>query len=218
MKNLLFISFLFCLASAAMSQDKNLATVAQVTKGGNVISEKPVVNGTVLKAKIIDNDTIAIYTLPEFLIASERVFSSKKEEKDYGKLKRDVIKVYPYAKTAGILLRAYNDTLEMLGSEAKKKQYMKIVEEGLKEKFGKELTSLSVNQGRILIRLVDRETGDTSYELVKELRGIFSAFFWQSLARIFGNNLKSNYDPSSGEDKLIEEIITLIEMGVYKIE
>jgi hypothetical protein len=71
-----------------------------------------------------------------------------------------------------------------------------------------------MNQGRILIKLIDRETGNTSYDLVKQLRGSFSAFMWQSLARLFGSNLKSEYDPT-GEDRLIEVAIKQIEAGVF---
>jgi hypothetical protein len=83
----------------------------------------------------------------------------------------------------------------------------------LKEQFGSELTSLTINQGRILIALIDRETGETSYELVEELRGKFSAFFWQGLARIFGHNLKTHYDPD-GEQRDIENIVQQIELGI----
>lgn len=89
---------------------------------------------------------------------------------------------------------------------------MKQVEQELLVEFEDDLKQLTITQGRILIKLVDRETGSTSYELVKELRGTFSAFFWQTLARLFGSNLKSVYDPY-GEDRLIEEIIFLIDRG-----
>ena len=82
----------------------------------------------------------------------------------------------------------------------------------LQDQFGDELKKLSVNQGRLLLKLVDRETGNTSYEIVKELRGTFSAFFWQSLALLFGSSMKSKYDPA-GDDKLIEQIIVQIDNG-----
>ena len=78
--------------------------------------------------------------------------------------------------------------------------------------FEEELRSLTITQGRLLIKLIDRETGHTSFELVRELRGSFPAFFWQTIARLFGSNLKTKFDPA-GEDELIDQIILLIESG-----
>ncbi len=92
--------------------------------------------------------------------------------------------------------------------------YLKIVEKELKREFEEPLKDLSMNQGRILLKLIDRETGNTSYELVKDLRGGFQAFMWQSLARLFGSNMKSEYDPN-GEDIMIERAIKLIEAGQF---
>ena len=127
---------------------------------------------------------------------------------DFKGLKADYAKLI--AKLAGEKLRGYEGELAAIDSERKKKKFYKKVEKELKAEFGDELTKLTISQGRILIKLIDRETGDTSYELVSELRGNFSAFFWQGLARIFGHNLKSNYDPE-GEDRMIEEIVQRIE-------
>jgi hypothetical protein len=83
----------------------------------------------------------------------------------------------------------------------------------VKNRFEGELTKLTITQGRILIKLIDRETQHTSYDLVKDLRGSFEAVFWQTLARLFGSNLKSTYD-ANGEDQMIEEIIMLIDYGM----
>jgi hypothetical protein len=80
------------------------------------------------------------------------------------------------------------------------------------KQYSDELKGLTVNQGKILIKLIDRETGNSSYEMVKELKGSFSAFMWQTVARLFGDNLKSTYDPDE-EDRDIENIIGLIETG-----
>jgi hypothetical protein len=87
------------------------------------------------------------------------------------------------------------------------------VEDDLKAEFEGELRKLTVTQGRILLRLVDRETGNTTYEILKEFRGSVSALFWQGIAWVVGTNLKTQYNPSSGEDKTIEQIIKQIEEG-----
>lgn len=172
--------------------------------------------GTTVTALIIGNDTVPVINLPAFRVMDVRNFKNKKEEKNYYRLKRDVMKVYPYARLAGDKLRIYNDSLEKIPTERMRKKYLKKIEQELKEEFTDDLENMGVNQGRILIRLIDRETGNTSYHMIEELRGAFSAFFWQSIARIFGHNLKSRYNPKEGEDKLIEEIVLLIESGDYK--
>ena len=92
------------------------------------------------------------------------------------------------------------------------KKYYKKIEEELKKEFDGDIRKMSASQGRILIKLIDRETGDTSYEILQEFRGNVSAFFWQSFSRMFGQDLKSDYDPY-GDDKDIESIVQLIEAG-----
>jgi len=89
-----------------------------------------------------------------------------------------------------------------------------VVEENLKKEFTEDLKNLTITQGRILIKLIDRETGKSSYTLIKELRGSFSAFMWQSLASLFNSSLKVEYD-AEGEDKPIEDAIRLIESGAF---
>lgn len=168
---------------------------------------------TVTYAKVLGTDTIPHVCLKPCNVVTNRSFKSRIAEKRYNKLKRDVLKVYPYAKLAGELLHKYEQELQGIHSETMRKVYMKKVENELKEQFGDELMKLTINQGRILIALIDRETGETSYELVEELRGKFSAFFWQGLARIFGHNLKTHYDPY-GEQKDIENIVQQIELGI----
>ncbi len=166
----------------------------------------------VLESVIIDGDTIPLYRYTPISIYAPRTFKSKREQKKYGRLKRYVVKVYPYAEVAGEMLRFFDDTLQTISSEAKRKKYLKKIEKELEKEFSGELKKLTIKQGIILIKLIDRETGNTSYDLIKELRGSFSAFIWQSLARLFGSNLKLEYDPF-GEDQMIEEIVLLIESG-----
>jgi hypothetical protein len=103
-------------------------------------------------------------------------------------------------------LKEINDYKAQLSSETERKAYTKAEEKKLKKQFEGELKNLTISQGQILIKLIDRETGHTSYDLVKELRGTLQAFFWQGLARVFGSNLKTEYD-SLNTDKAIEAII-----------
>ena len=90
---------------------------------------------------------------------------------------------------------------------------LKQAEAALFREYGPQLKKLSIQEGRILIKLIDRQTGTTSYELIQDLKGGLAAFFWQGVARVFGNNLKSEYDPEV-EDRMIEEIIYYIDAGI----
>lgn len=140
-------------------------------------------------------------------------FKSKKDRKRYNKLERDVIRVYPYAVLVGKLLIEYStvmdkvDELSYFKRRKEKKRIFTLIEDKLISKYGKRVKKLSKNQGRILIKLVDRETRYTSHQIIKDFRGFFVAGFWQITAILFGHNLKSKYNPETGEDKLIEHII-----------
>lgn len=163
-------------------------------------------------AVIRGEDTMAVQHLRAIYVFDDRSFKSKSDQRKYNKLVRDVKIAYPYARMAGEKLRLYETMLQNVKTDAEKQKLMKRVEKELKEEYGDELTNLTVTQGRILLKLIDRETGDTSYELVKELRGSFSAFFWQSLAKLFGSDLKAQYD-KEGADRQIEDIILAIQQG-----
>lgn len=166
----------------------------------------------VVYARMVDGDTIPVIQLSEIKIYSLRPYKNKREERQMTRLIRNVKAAYPYAKLAGIKLREYESILAGIDDEKTRKKIMKQAEEELEAEFGDDLRELTISQGKILIKLVYRETGASSYELVAELRGKFRAFFWQAFARIFGFNLKNEYDPE-GEDAEIEFIVKMIEAG-----
>jgi hypothetical protein len=181
-----------------------------VLKGQDTISISG--NGQVLYGLIIDGDTILVSSIKEVYVLPVHKFESKREMRRYRRLIRNVKVVLPYAKLAKKKYDEVALAMEGMDTERQKKEYMKQVEEELKVEFEDDLKKLTITQGRILLKLLDREIGETSYDLLKEFRGTFSAFFWQTLARIFGHNLKSEFDPN-GEDKLLNEIVMLIENG-----
>lgn len=168
-------------------------------------------NIIVAKARIENGDTIPMMVLPEIRVKGYKIYRTPSEQRRYDRLVRNVKKVYPYARLAGIKLREYDQMMVGLSEKEQKKLY-KRAEEDLKAQFGEELKSLTVTQGHILLKLVDRETGNPTYHIVKELRGTFVAFFWQNLSRLFGYNLKEKYDPQ-GKDYDIEMIVQRIENG-----
>jgi len=145
------------------------------------------------------------------------VGESKKSRNRYIRLEKNVRKVYPYANKISELLVEYSSIIDSLEEYSgiiryqKKRDIFSKIEEELISKYGHSIKKLTKSQGRILIRLVDRETNRTSYKIIKDFRNIFSAGFWQITARVFGHNLRSIYNPNKGEDRMIEYIINRIE-------
>jgi len=172
--------------------------------------------GHIVHARVVDGDTIPEITLSFVQVNAKRTWISRRQYNQFVKLQKKVVKVYPFAHLAAIKLEAYSEELAEVTSEKEKKKFYKKIEKEIKEEYEGELRKLTVSEGRILIKLLDRETGNTSFYLVEELRGKFSAYFWQGLARIFGHNLKSKYDPE-GEDREIEFIVQRIENGLIKL-
>ncbi|NJK87764.1 MAG: DUF4294 domain-containing protein [Bacteroidales bacterium] len=166
----------------------------------------------VLYGLVIEGDTILMSSIDEVFIFPKRHFASRGEKRRYDRLVRNVKKVYPYAVMAREKFEEVNVKMGTLKSEKAKKRYLDQVEKEIKDQYEEELKKLTITQGRILIKLIDREVGETSYDVVKQLKGSFSAFLWQTLARLFGSNLKSEFD-AEGEDKLINEIVIMIEKG-----
>ena len=163
-------------------------------------------------AKIVDGDTIPIVELKEVNISSYRILKKNRDIRKWRRLVKNVKKVYPYAKIAGYKLGQYNEILLATEDEKERKKIIKKAEKEIKSEFGDDLKRLTITQGKILLRLIDRETGNSSYNLVKDLRGGFSAFFYQTFALLFGYNLKVKYDPLI-EDNEIELIVMMIESG-----
>ena len=182
-----------------------------VSSTAQVVSAKK--EGTPMGYRVEKGDTVYYSRLPEIVVRAPRKFKNAAEERQYWRLVYNVKKTYPYAKMAGQKLHALNEQYLQIASEKERKAYSKKVEDELKAEFEGELRKLTVTQGRILMRLVDRETGNTTYEILREFRGSASAIFWQEIAKIFGSNLKTRYNPSSGEDRTIEQIIGQFEEG-----
>ena len=161
---------------------------------------------------IIGNDTISSIKLKTHYVVGQKKFKNKRQQIRYTRKVRYVKKVYPYAKLAGEKLDGYDSLLRAAPSEKARKKLMKQAEKEIRAEYEGKLRKFTIGQGKILVKLIDRETNHSSYNLLKELRGSVSAVLWQGIGRIFGYNLKVKYDPK-GEDKDIEQIIQLIDMG-----
>jgi hypothetical protein len=166
------------------------------------------------RAQVINGDTVPVVDLPDMYVYTEFIFKNKRHYEQWTRVKYNVKKVYPYAILAAAKLKEYDRILERMPDENMKKAYLRVCEKDLRHEFEDELKDLSINQGRVLMKLIDRETGKTTYDIVKEMRGGFQACMWQAVARIFGNNMKDEYD-GNVEDIMIERAIKIVEAGQF---
>lgn len=142
-----------------------------------------------------------------------RKYARKKDMRRYAKLIRAVKKVYPIAQEAKREMALMEEELRRLPSKKDRELYTKGIQKMIIKKYTPVLKRMTVYEGRVLLKLIDRETEYTAFEIVKEFRGGFVAGFWQAMARLFGNNLKLEYDPD-GSDKMLEQIVVYYEAGV----
>lgn len=160
----------------------------------------------VVKDFVIEQgDTILLSEIPSIEIIS---FSDSKERLKYRILKRKVLKVYPYAIYTKEKLNEIEKDLEGISKKRKKKRYTKEVSKFLKQELGEKMRKLTRTEGNILVKLIYRETKVSTYKLLKLYRGSFNAMFWQTMAKIYDNDLKQEYNPENvREDMFIEHII-----------
>lgn len=167
-----------------------------------------------LPTTIVDGERVPWILLQEVEIRAVRTFKTPEDRAKYFRLRYNVMKVLPYARFAEDRYDQLHRELAVTGNRRTQKKLVKECEKEIKEMFNREVKNMSITQGQILIKLIDRETGNSSYELVRELRGGVTAFFYQSVAKVFGHNLKSKYDPE--EDVEIENIIRSVDDRRYR--
>lgn len=172
----------------------------------------PSTNGYMVPVCVYQGDTIPSITLRNIYIYPQLRFKNKRQEKYYYKLVRDVKKTLPLAKEIKQIVIETYEFLETLPDEKSKNRHIKLVEKGLKEQYTPKMKKLTFSQGKLLIKLVNRECNQSSYQLVKAFMGPFKAGFYQTFAAVFGASLKKEYQPED-EDKMVERIIILVENG-----
>jgi hypothetical protein len=186
-----FLSVLFvgCCSFSAFSQSKY---------GAN--------DTLVVPAIVYQGDTIPYKELAGVYVFGKMSEAQREVYRQWTRLRNAVYVTYPYAKKAGAVFNDINLHLVGITEKSKRRAYIKTRERDLRREFANPLTELSVYQGKILMKLIARETGNTCYEIIDDLKGGFSAHFWQAVAWVFGSSLKQTYD-SQGEDAVIEVIV-----------
>jgi hypothetical protein len=159
-----------------------------------------------------DGEKLPEIEIKEVTISVDRKLFTGFQLWKYERLVYNVKKAYPYSIIVRDKLKEVNAELEKLHDDKERKMYIKDIEKQVFKDYENDMKEMTITQGMILIRLIDRETQNTSYDLIKQYRGKITAAFWQGIARLFGTNLKAEYDPV-GDDFLIELIISEIEAG-----
>ncbi len=178
-------------------------------KASAQLSHDPMVKGkndTIRVAlTLVDNELIPWLALPEVKIVDTRIWRTAEQQVAYNRLRYNVLKVLPYAMYARSRYAQLQTELARTNNKKEQRILQKAFEKEVKDMFNREIKELTITQGGILIKLIDRELGTSSFDILKEMKGGFTAFLYQSLARVFGNNLKNRYDAQ--EDRDIESII-----------
>jgi len=167
----------------------------------------------VQRAYIDNGDTIAVVHLKDVYVYPEVRFKNKKEQEKYTKLVRDVKRTLPYAKLIYNTLIETYEYMETFPDEKSKQKHLERMEKEMFKQYKPELKKLTFSQGKLLIKLIDRECNQSSYNILKAYLGSFRAGFWNVFAGMFGASLKSEYDPK-GEDAMTERIVVLVENGL----
>lgn len=174
-----------------------------------VVAQAPV---ELVPVVVQGTDTIPTYLLAPVEVEAVMSAKARRQAARADRLTRYVQKVYPYAQITAKLLDEYDHDLANIERDSDKELYLKLAEAELKAEFEQDIKGMTIMQGRILVKLIDRQTGHTSYDLVKQLRGSFEAWMWQGVAKLFGNDLKGEYD-ADGDDRLVESVVRRIENG-----
>lgn len=170
---------------------------------------------TILLGGVVENgDTIAMVFLPEYEKLDRLPKGLAKKRAAYNRLRYNVFKTYPYAVIAASVLKDVDGNLARIDNKKDRKAYLKTVEKELNRRFKGELEDLTISQGQVLVKLINRQTGKNCFSIIRELKSGFSAVVWQSVALLFSNNLKKEYDPQ-GRDADIEAIVLELEAYNY---
>jgi hypothetical protein len=187
-------------APSGITTNDSMPPMPQYGPNDTIVVPAHIYKGEFLSSRNLDYAWVLIPMSP----------AMKRHYEEWTRLRNAVYVTYPYARKAGIILNDMNAKLATLTSESEKQSYLKSREKDLKKEFTDPMEKLSIYQGKILMKLINRQTGNNCYDIIKEYRGGFSARLWQTVAFFFGSSLKQPYD-SKGEDQQIESIVQEVE-------
>jgi hypothetical protein len=168
--------------------------------------------GVICQAIVEHQDTIPYVTLDAIIVNTSYIFKNADEQRAWTRIRKRVQKVYPYAVLAGIQIRNMDHQLSLIKSEKDQHAYLKAEEQRLKNNFENELKALNFQEGQILLKLINRESGKTTFDIIKQFKGTFQAYMYQGIARLFGYNTKETYS-AAFEDVMIERAVREVVSG-----
>ena len=177
----------------------------------NLVYSQSVVDSVMLQ--INQNDTFYLARMQDVWVYPKMVFKNKKQERFYWKTVRDVKKTLPFAKELTKEMQVADHQLALLPDEKARRKWWKQHEKYLFQKYESDFRRMTASQGQMLMKLMDRESDRTSYDIIKHYRGKASANFWQFVAKLFKNDLKEEYD-ADDKDRIVERVINLVEAGM----
>lgn len=220
MKRLLCILWLMCLAGVTLwaQSDDDFVDLNKMMEQRS--SREVIESGSMMRLQfyrykepeIYEGEEIWVYLMPELPVYPPLVFKSEKQRQKWNKMIANVKRTLPLAQQARRIINETYEVLEMLPDKKSKDAHIKAVEKDIKAQFTPEMKKLTFSQGKLLIKLVDRECGQSSYEIVQAFLGPTRAAFYQVFAWTFGASLKKSYQPDD-DDRLVERIVQQIETG-----
>lgn len=190
---------------------KNIFCILVIFVFTNLVYSQSVVDSVVLQ--INQNDTFYLARMQDVWVYPKMVFKNKKQERFYWKTVRDVKKTLPFAKELTKEMQVADHQLALLPDEKARRKWWKQHEKYLFQKYENDFRHMTASQGQMLMKLMDRESDRTSYDIIKHYRGKASANFWQFVAKLFKNDLKEEYD-ADDKDRIVERVINLVEAGM----
>jgi hypothetical protein len=175
------------------------------------------VNDTIVHEAIVYNgDTIELKTLANLFFHAQMTAAQRENAAKYNRLRNAVYVTYPFARRAGMVMNEMNEKLSGINGRSERNKYIKSKESVLRKEFTDPLTNLSVYQGKVLMKLINRETGNNCYEIIKEYKGSLTARFYQTVAFFFNSNLKQPYNAET-DDAVVEKLVMEVQrMYGYK--
>jgi len=164
----------------------------------------------IVPAKVVGGELLPAGSMEYTWVRAPMSPAMRRRFEEWTRLRNAVYVTYPYARRAGMIMNEMNAKMALLGTEKERHQYVLSREKELKKEFTQPLEQLSIYQGKILMKLINRQTGNNCYDIIKEYKGGFTARFWQTVAFFFSSNLKQPYDPK-GDDQAIESIVQEVE-------
>jgi len=168
---------------------------------------------SIMKSTILTGDSIPHIDLNEIAIMSPPHFKSRRAARKYWRLVYNLKRVLPYARIVNSTIAEMEVKLSDEATDKEKRQLIKSVEDSLWNQYEPDLRKMTISQGKLLFKLVDKESSQTTYHWIEHYKGSVSAFFWQGIARLFGSNLKAGYDPNDPNDAMIDQLVKYIDLG-----